>query len=63
MFLAVVFYCMLPTDVNTCTAIANTESLHISKENCLNDAKTMAELLASRGLYSRYMCFKTGEGA
>ncbi len=63
MFLAVVFYCMLPNDVNTCQAVANTENLHPTKEQCLEDAGTMAGILAQQGLYARYMCFKMGDRA
>jgi hypothetical protein len=63
MWLAVVFYCVSPSNVDTCAVTANVNNIFYAEEECIEDAKGMAGYLVTQGLYARYACFKVGTGA
>jgi len=61
MWFAVVFYCMIPTDANSCILSGNTNVLHSTEEQCLEDARGFARLLIEQNIYARPACFKLGD--
>jgi len=61
MWFAVVFYCMLPSDVSSCTLSGNTNVMHATKEECLEDARGFAMALLEQNIYARPACFKLGD--
>ena len=63
MWFAVVFFCTIPSDLNSCVLSGNTSVMHTSEEECLEDARGYATVLLMQNIYARPACFKLGENA
>jgi len=61
-WLAIVMICTQP-NVSSCQVTAKNDKLFDSEQSCKVEAKTVSDLVASRGAYSKWGCFKIGEEA
>jgi hypothetical protein len=61
-WLAIVMICTTP-NVSSCQVTAKNHKLFESEQSCKVEAKTVADLVASKGAYSKWGCFKIGEEA
>ena len=62
MWLAIVMFCMSPTNSATCTLTVNNENLYRTREECRIEMRNMVDNFVSRGIFSQGTCVELGIG-
>jgi len=60
MWLAVVMFCMSPTNSTTCTLTVNNENLYRTREECRIEMRNMVDMFISGGVFSQGTCVEIG---
>jgi hypothetical protein len=60
MWLAIVMFCMSPTNSATCTLTVNNENLYRTREECRIEMRNMVDMFISRGVFSQGTCVEIG---
>jgi len=61
MFLGVILYCFSPTDVLTCSMVARTHGLFVSREECrVTIQREMVQMSNKLQVITRAKCFEVG---
>ena len=64
MFLGVILYCFQPSDAFSCSMMARTGGLFVSREQCqITVTEEMIELSKNIKAITRAKCFKVGQTA
>jgi len=60
MWLAIVMFCMTPTNSTTCTLTVNNENLYRTRETCRVEMRSMVDRFISKGSFSQGTCVEIG---
>lgn len=60
MWLAIVMFCMTPTNSTTCTLTVKNDDLFRTREACSVEMRGMVDMFISKGIFSQGTCVEIG---